>query len=118
MPQEELQGMELNVEFVSMLAQAQRAIGTNSVDRYTNTMGMIAQMKPDVLDKFDADKWANAYGDMLGIDPELIIADKQIAMIRQQRAEAQQQAATAGKHNNKQVDNAVKLNDRMKLGHL
>lgn len=29
---EELQGMDLNVEFVSMLAQAQRAIGTNSVD--------------------------------------------------------------------------------------
>ena len=92
---EELQGMELSVEFVSMLAQAQRAIGTNSVDRYTNTMGMIAQMKPDVLDKFDADKWANAYGDMLGIDPELIVPDKQVAMIRQQRAEAQQQAAQA-----------------------
>ena len=29
---EEMQGMELNVEFVSMLAQAQRAIGTNSID--------------------------------------------------------------------------------------
>ena len=107
---EELQGMELNVEFVSMLAQAQRAIGTNSVDRYTNTMGMIAQMKPDVLDKFDADKWANAYAEMLGIDPELIIADKQVAKIRQQRAEAQQQAQQQAAQQ-QAVDNAVKLND-------
>ena len=90
---EELQGMDLNVEFVSMLAQAQRAIGTNSVDRYTNSLGMVANFKPDVLDKFDADQWANAYGEMLGIDPELIVPDKQVAKIRQQRAEAQAQAA-------------------------
>ena len=90
---EELQGMDLNVEFVSMLAQAQRAIGTNSVDRYTNNLGMVANFKPDVLDKFDSDKWADAYAEMLGIDPELIVPDKQVAKIRQQRAEAQAQAA-------------------------
>ena len=85
--------MELNVEFVSMLAQAQRAIGTNSVDRYTSSMGMIAQMKPDVLDKFDSDKWANEYANMLGISPELVVADKEVARIRQERAKAQQAMA-------------------------
>ena len=107
---EELQGMELNVEFVSMLAQAQRAIGTNSVDRYTNTMGMIAQMKPDVLDKFDSDKWANAYAEMLGIDPELIVPDKQVARIRQERAQAQQQMAQR-EAQNEAVENMTKLNN-------
>ena len=90
---EELQGMDLSVEFVSMLAQAQRAIGTNSVDRYTSSMGMIAQMKPDVLDKFDSDKWANEYANMLGISPELVVADKEVARIRQERAKAQQAMA-------------------------
>ena len=107
---EELQGTELNVEFVSMLAQAQRAIGTNSVDRYTNTMGMIAQMKPDVLDKFDSDKWANAYAEMLGIDPELIVPDKQVARIRQERAQAQQQMAQR-EAQNQAVENMTKLNN-------
>ena len=107
---EELQGTELNVEFVSMLAQAQRAIGTNSVDRYTNTMGMIAQMKPDVLDKFDSDKWANAYAQMLGINPELIVPDKQVARIRQERAQAQQQMAQR-EAQNQAVDNMTKLNN-------
>ena len=107
---EELQGMDLNVEFVSMLAQAQRAIGTNSVDRYTNGLGMIAQFKPDVLDKFDSDQWANAYGEMLGIDPELIVPDKQVAKIRQQRAEAQAKAAQQ-EQMQQGVENAVKLNN-------
>lgn len=86
---EELQGMDLQVEFVSMLAQAQRAIGTNSVDRFVGSLGMVAQMKPDVLDKFDSDQWVDSYSDMLGVDPRLIIADKQVAMIRTSRAQAQ-----------------------------
>jgi len=91
-PPMELQGMEINVEFVSMLAQAQRAVGTNSVDRFVGNLGAIAGMKPDVLDKFDSDKWADIYSDMLGIDPELITADKQVAMVRQQRAQQEAQA--------------------------
>ena len=85
---EELQGMDLNVEFVSMLAQAQRAIGTNSVDRFVGNLGAIAQMKPDVLDKFDSDQWADIYADMLGVDPSLIIADKKVAMVRNARNQA------------------------------
>lgn len=101
----ELQGMDLNVEFVSMLAQAQRAIGTNSVDRFVGNLGAIAQMKPEVLDKFDADTWADSYSDMLGVDPNLIVAGKQVALIRDARNKAmaakeqaammQQQSSTA-----------------------
>lgn len=91
----EMQGQQINVEFVSMLAQAQRAIGANSVDRYVGNLGAIAQFKPDVLDKFDSDKWAESYADMLGVDPNLIVPGEQVAMIRQQRAQAQQQAAMA-----------------------
>lgn len=94
-PPPELQGMELNVEFVSMLAQAQRAIATNSVDRYVANLGAVAQYKPDVLDKFDADRWADAYADMLGIDPELVVPGDKVAIIRQQRAQAAQAAQQA-----------------------
>ena len=91
----ELQGMDLNVEFVSMLAQAQRAIGTNSVDRFVGNLGVVAQMKPDVLDKFDSDQWADSYGEMLGVDPKLIVASKNVAMVRQKRAEAEAAQAQA-----------------------
>lgn len=91
----EMQGMDLNVEFISMLAQAQRAVGTNSIDRFVGNLGAVAGIKPDVLDKFDADKWADVYADSLGIDPELIVPGEKVALIRQARAEqaAQQQQA-------------------------
>ncbi len=85
----DMQGQSLNVEFISMLAQAQRAIGTNSVDRFVQSMGTVAQMKPEVLDNFDPDKWADVYSDMLGVDPNLIVASDQVAIIRQARAKAQ-----------------------------
>jgi hypothetical protein len=96
-PPPELQGMELSVEFVSMLAQAQRAIGTNSVDRFVGNLGVVANMKPEVLDKFNSDAWADAYADMLGVDPNILVGGEQVAMIRGARNEAlaakEQQAA-------------------------
>lgn len=107
-PPDELQGMELNVEFVSMLAQAQRAIATNSVDRFVGNLGVVAGIKPDVLDKFDADRWADAYADMLGVDPQLVVPGDKVALIRKQRAEQQaamQQAAMV----NQAADTAQKL---------
>lgn len=94
----ELQGRELSIEYISVLAQAQRAVATRGVDRYVMSLGTIAQMKPDVLDKFDSDHWADAYADMLGVDPEMIVPGEQVALVRQQRAkaaQAQQQLAMA-----------------------
>lgn len=88
---QELEGVDLNVEFVSVLAQAQKAITTNAVDRFTQNLGQLANMKPEILDKFDADYWADYYSDVLGLDPRLIVPGKEVARIRQQRAEAQQQ---------------------------
>lgn len=90
---QEMHGMEINVEFISMLAQAQRAVGANSIDRFVGNLGAVAQFKPDALDKFDADAWVDAYSDMLGVDPNLIVANDQVALVRQQRAQAQQQQA-------------------------
>lgn len=97
-PPKELQGQALEVEFISTLAQAQRAVGVQSIDRLIGTIGSVANIKPEVLDKLDADQLVDAYADMLGVDPSLIVADKQVAMIRQDRAkaaQAQQVAAMA-----------------------
>ncbi|WP_300379622.1 portal protein [Henriciella sp.] len=90
-PPPELEGRELQVEFVSVLAQAQRAVGTNGIDRFIGSLGVVAQMKPDVLDKFDADQWAEMYSDSLGVDPKMIIGNERVGFIRQARAEREQQ---------------------------
>ena len=94
----QMQGMQLQVELVSMLAQAQQAIGTNSIDRFVSGITSLAQIKPEVLDKFDSDAWADTYSDALGIDPRLVLANDAVQQIRDARAKAQaaqQQAAAA-----------------------
>lgn len=90
-PPAEMQGVDLNVEFVSMLAQAQQAAGTNSVDRFVFTLGQVARIKPEVSDKLDADEWADAYGEMLGVDPRLVVPADRVALVRQARAQQAQQ---------------------------
>lgn len=107
-PPEELQGHDINVELVSMLAQAQRAVGTNSIDRFVGNLGAVAQFKPEVLDKFDADKWADIYADSLGLDPQIIVPADQVEALRQQRAQAQQ-AAQQSALMNQGADTAQKL---------
>jgi hypothetical protein len=89
-PPAELNGQDLNIEFISMLAQAQRAVGTGSVDRLLGMVGSMAQFKPEVLDKLDTDKIVDAYADMLGVDPDLIVGDDQVILIRKNRAQQMQ----------------------------
>lgn len=97
-PPEELQNVRLNVEYTSVLAQAQRAITTKSTDRFVLGLTAVAQFKPEVVDKFNQDAWADDYADSLGVNPKLINDEQMVGAIRQQRAEAQakmQQAAMA-----------------------
>jgi hypothetical protein len=92
-PPPELHGMTLEVEFTSPLTQAQKAVGTQGVDRFVIQMGQIAGLgMSSVLDKFDSDKWADWYSDALGVDPELITPDTQVAIIRDNRAKQQAKA--------------------------
>lgn len=95
-PPKELHGKELAIDFLSPLSQAQRAISTNGVERWTRFVGSIATVRPEVVDKLDVDELADAYGQYLGVDPRLIAASKEVAMVRKARAEtqaAQQQSA-------------------------
>jgi hypothetical protein len=94
----ELEGMELSVEFISVLAQAQRAVATQGMDRLLGTIGNMAAIKPEVLDKIDFDQVVDDYGDAYGVNPKIIVPDDTVAALRQQRAaamQAQQAAATA-----------------------
>jgi hypothetical protein len=100
-PPPELHEQDLNVEFVSVLAQAQRAVGVQSVDRLIGMIGSVALMQANAgvvvtaLDKLDIDQAIDAYADMLGVDPNVIVADDKVAIIRKARADAQAQAQQA-----------------------
>lgn len=94
-PPQELQGQDVHVELVSMLSQAQRAIATNSIDRFVANLGAVAQVKPEALDRLDADVWVETYADALGIDPRLVVPYEKVQALRQARAEAAAQAQKA-----------------------
>lgn len=94
-PPQEMQGQGLNIEFIGILAQAQKAIATNSVDRFVGAMTQVAQIKPEVLDNFNPDEWASSYSDMMGINPKLLVPTDQVQALRQQRAKAQAAQAQA-----------------------
>jgi hypothetical protein len=77
------------------------------VDRFVGNLGAIARMKPDILDKFDQDQWADVYADMLGVDPSLIVADKEVAVLRdaRNRAMAAKEQAAAMQQTSQSVKN-------------
>lgn len=94
-PPQELEGMEIKVEFISVLAQAQRAVAAGGVDRLLGTVGQLAALKPEILDKVDFDQVVDDYSEMYGVNPKIIIPDDAVAAVRAQRAQAAQQAQTA-----------------------
>lgn len=90
-PPDELAGMDLNVEYVSILAQAQKALGVAGIERAVGFAGNLAGIQPDIIDKIDFDQAVDEYTSMLGVPPTMIRSDEAVAELRQQRAQAQQQ---------------------------
>ncbi len=89
---EEIGGQPLKVEFVSLLAQAQKMVGTGAIERYVGFVGQIAQMAPEILDAVNPDKVADAYGDYVGVDARVIRSQDERDQLRQAREQAQAQA--------------------------
>ncbi|WP_454618364.1 portal protein [Bradyrhizobium cenepequi] len=94
-PPRELQNQDLKIEYISILAQAQKAVATGAIERFSGFVGQLAAVKPDVLDKLDADEVADQYGDMLGVPPSIIVPDDEVKKIRDGRAQKQKQAEQA-----------------------
>lgn len=92
---DEMQGVPLTVEFVSILAQAQKQAGASAVDRLLATVGTLAPIWPEAVDKVDADKVVEEYAQMLGTNPKLLRDEDVLAAIRKGRAQQQQAAAQA-----------------------
>ena len=75
-----------------MLAQAQRAVATQSIQQLVNFVGQVAQMAPGALDKIDVDAAVDAYATAVGSPADMVLPDDQVAEMRQARAQQQQMA--------------------------
>lgn len=86
---EELAGVKLKVEYVSILAQAQKLVGVGAQDRFLNSVAALAQTFPAVRHKIDEFQVVDNYADMLGVDPRIVKSTDEA----QQAAQAEQQQA-------------------------
>lgn len=87
-PPEELGGMNLQVEFVSTLAQAQKAVGASTDDRFVGMIQGLAQSHPEALDKLNPDSFLDEYADKLGINPANVRSTEEVKELRQTREAA------------------------------
>ncbi len=91
-PPDEMQGMQLKVEYISVMAQAQKAIGVSSIERFIGFTSGIGQFKPDALDKINVDETIDAYAASIGVPPSVVATNEQVAQVRENRAQQQAMA--------------------------
>lgn len=90
-PPEQLRGVNLGVQYLSVMAQAQRLVGIAGIDRFAMFAAQAVQFLPESVEKVDGDKMFEIYGDMTSLPPGIIRTDDQVAQIRAQRQKQQQQ---------------------------
>lgn len=93
-PPESISGAPLRVEFVSVMAQAQRLVSTSPIDQTFAFVANVSQAKPEVLDIINVDYAVREYADALGAPAALILPESDVQKTREARAQAQQQAET------------------------
>ena len=79
-----LQGMTIDIEYVSPLAKAQKSGDLNSVMRGVEIFGSLSQFAP-VLDYLDSDGLVKYVQKTLGLPARIIRSDVEVAQVRQQR---------------------------------
>ncbi len=94
-PPPELEGVELRVEYISLLAQAQQIVGTTAMSQVAQFVGSIAAAKPQAADLMDEDETIRAYAKMVGVPNKMIRTPEAVSKIRAARMKAQQQAEQA-----------------------
>lgn len=88
---QELSGQKIKVEYISMLAEAQKAASTAAIERIFGFAGNLAAVKPEILDNLDGDEAIDEYADMLGVSPKIIVSAAKVAQMRAARNQQMQQ---------------------------
>jgi len=94
-PPPELEGMDIRIEYISILAQAQKLVSLGGIERLVGFTGGLAQLDPSVIDILNLDKSIEDYARTVGVDPSLIRDPQEVAAIRAERARQQQAAQMA-----------------------
>jgi len=92
-PPEAIQGKELKVEYLSILAQAQKRVDVGTIQDLAVFVAQAAQLDQGALDKFDFDEAVDIIAERLGVPVSVVRDDEAVAALREERAQLQEQAA-------------------------
>ena len=90
-PPDSLKNVPVDIDFVSMLALAQKAAATGGIERLMALIGNLAAVYPAAKDNVNVDAVVREYNDLLGNPGEILFGPDQVAARRQADAQAQQQ---------------------------
>jgi hypothetical protein len=91
----EISGKPIEIEYVSMLAEAQKAVATSAIERVMQITGNFAAVDPHIVDKLDTDEALDQYATLLGTNPKIIRSAEAVKAIRDAKAKAEQQQQAA-----------------------
>lgn len=88
-----LNGVDLKVEYISIMAQAQKAVGLGSLRAFTDFALSIAErtQNPSILNRVNFDGILKQAGEGYGINSEGLNSDEQVAAMAAAEAQAAQQ---------------------------
>lgn len=94
-PPPDLQGVELTVEFTSILAQAQKMVPIVGLDRFIAFFASFASSDQRVLAKVNTHALVDEYAELTGVNPNLVRTDQEAQALLDAQAQAQQQQLQA-----------------------
>lgn len=91
-PPAELAGAAWHVEYLGPLAMAQRAADAEAATRWLQSIALMAQLDPSVVDVVDSEEMGRFLADRQGAPARVVRAREVVAQLRADRAERQQAA--------------------------
>lgn len=85
-PPPEVSGATIEIQYVSMLAEAQRAANTTGIERFLAQLGNVGAVHPEALDIPNWDRMLSRYALVLGNDPADINTKEELEAIRKAKA--------------------------------
>ena len=94
-PPVEIMGANMDIEFVSTLAQAQKAVKIAAMERFTTfTINLANTIDPALAKKLNANKMVDDYADFVNISPEQIVPTHEVEKAKQKEEELEAQKQT------------------------
>ncbi len=87
-PPPEVQGVKLKVQYVSIMAAAQKASALTSVERFAGFVQQYSTVDQSILRKVNSARMAESYAEGAGLSPHILHTDEEVQAIAKQQADA------------------------------